>query len=404
MADTEATILSTPYDIWEYYLLDLDPKSLQAACRANKQFHSICKNKSFWRKKLHKDYPLLLDILDDDYNEDWIDRSDEDESDGENSNWQEISSKVYTDEEIDNYKDRQKYLRKENFTVENGDIDYERMWKFFTTFFMKYGKIVTITIPITLAIFKDKNEFRNEYEDELMGKPSGRRDTYHEYSHSHFLSDSSINLFNTLNSSNIGDISRILNEYNHMTGKNLNRNDICEYFKYALRKLSYDYRFYHDRIRSAEYERPPNSGLIEWIDDKYPQSVTNFVKTYGYIYDQDYHVMDGIVHYDNSFLLKPLKCKFNPDTSSIELKAHVILTSEIFEFSHFENMFMDEFKYADWVETSNTFFGKSEKGDILLDMALFNNGGYYDKSIDIHNRAFQKREQDKRNEPSSSSG
>ena len=390
MADTEISILSTPYDIWEYYLLDLDPKSLQAACRTSKQFYNICKEKSFWRKKLLKDYPILLD----DPNDDDEYRSDEDN--GESSNWWEDSDRSFTDEEIEKFKNNRKYLNKEDFTGEDGNIDYEKMWKYFTTFFMKYGKIVTIVIPVTLAIFKDKKVFKDEYSDELRGKPSSRRNTYRECSVNYFLSNSSINPYNPLNNSHVEDISRILEHYHNMTGKKLQHNDICKYFEFVLKELSRDNGFYNTRIMSAKRER---SGDIKWVDDVYPQSVTNFVKTYRYLYSNESETANGLVEYDESFLLKPLKCTFNPDISSIELKAHVIVTSEIFEFRHFENIFSDQFMYPDWVNNSNEFFSKNENGDILLDMALFNYGGYYNKSIDIYNREFQKREDN----PSSSS-
>ena len=396
--DTEVSLLATPYDVWEYYLLDLDPKSLQAACRAHRQFYSICKLKSFWKKKFLRDYPILLDedeVEDDEYDVKY---------DGaEGSNWYEASSQDSSGE-AESSSDEQKYLNMENFTEEDGDLDYERMWKFFTTFFMKYGKIVNITIPVTLAIFKAKESYKDEYEEEVS-KAREKKSIYRDYSRDYFLNSSSIDDINPLNNSSREGILRILNAYNNMTGEKLQHDDICDYFKYALRKMVPEHIFHRSRIHSAErvYTEHSKRRIIEWTEDKYPQSVTNFVKTYKYFYYNDYYTEAGSIKNDSSYFLKPLRCTFNSDTSSIELKAHVIIQSELFKLDNFDLLFKNENFYPDWVNFTHDYLSSDESGDVLLDLAIFDSGGLYLYDIEIYNRGFLYHLMKKRKAQSSSS-
>jgi len=57
MADDESfPILLSPIDVLERYLLELDPESLQSACRSCREFADICRDDDFWKLKLKKDF------------------------------------------------------------------------------------------------------------------------------------------------------------------------------------------------------------------------------------------------------------------------------------------------------------------------------------------------------------
>jgi len=49
-------IVSTPDEILIEYLINLDQKSLQSACRSFKRFSEICRDEYFWRRKTKKDF------------------------------------------------------------------------------------------------------------------------------------------------------------------------------------------------------------------------------------------------------------------------------------------------------------------------------------------------------------
>jgi len=53
-------ILESPREILEKFLIELDYKSLQSACRAHRKFSEICRDDRFWRLKLEHDYNITI--------------------------------------------------------------------------------------------------------------------------------------------------------------------------------------------------------------------------------------------------------------------------------------------------------------------------------------------------------
>jgi len=56
MADNQSLLLLAPPEVLMLYLVTLDPKSLQAACRSSKEFSNVCKDDYFWYQKVTHDY------------------------------------------------------------------------------------------------------------------------------------------------------------------------------------------------------------------------------------------------------------------------------------------------------------------------------------------------------------
>lgn len=69
------SILDSPYEIIMEYLLPLDLKSLQEACRTSKKFAEICRDETFWSRKYRYDYGKTTLEPDKTWKEMWIDRA-----------------------------------------------------------------------------------------------------------------------------------------------------------------------------------------------------------------------------------------------------------------------------------------------------------------------------------------
>lgn len=56
MADDQSSLLLAPPEVLMLYLVTLDAKSLQAACRSSREFSNICRDDYFWYQKVLHDY------------------------------------------------------------------------------------------------------------------------------------------------------------------------------------------------------------------------------------------------------------------------------------------------------------------------------------------------------------
>jgi len=56
MSDDRSPLLRSPPEVLMLYLVTLDPKSLQAACRSSKEFNNVCQDDYFWYQKVLHDY------------------------------------------------------------------------------------------------------------------------------------------------------------------------------------------------------------------------------------------------------------------------------------------------------------------------------------------------------------
>ncbi len=50
-AEEVSPLISAPNEVLEQYLLSLDPKSLQNACRSHRTFTDICRDDYFWKNE-----------------------------------------------------------------------------------------------------------------------------------------------------------------------------------------------------------------------------------------------------------------------------------------------------------------------------------------------------------------
>jgi len=74
MSSQDGEILQLPEDLHENYLLELDPRSLQNACRSCRTYADVCKESNiyFWKTKFIKDLPGRTKFEDLSWKKSWI--------------------------------------------------------------------------------------------------------------------------------------------------------------------------------------------------------------------------------------------------------------------------------------------------------------------------------------------
>ena len=267
MADTEEdlpAIIKTPNEIFEKFLLPLDPESLQKACRTHSKFADICNNEFFWKRKMKFDYPSILEsnIVGGSYKE----------------TWKNIIFFVPKHGNIEMWK---------SLTLLIPEYENIETWKSLIPFISKYGRIETVEIPVTLVLSR-----KIGYDVDIV------RTSKVNHNHSPDV------------------VNNILDIYHDEGGEGFNHSDFCKYLKVYFKYLTEHFPYERDDL-----DRNYGDDYWEGEDGK-GRIIANHVKELNYIYYRDDSNED--LDIDESSIFKVLDCNYNNNTGIMSIKMHII--------------------------------------------------------------------------------